>query len=80
MARSTTIWAAALLLASLSGSGPLTTAEAMPAPVAQDTAGRPRYYFPRHIKRQIVTNSTTTTTSEAISSLFDSESPSGPPS
>ncbi|KAF2824314.1 hypothetical protein CC86DRAFT_266241, partial [Ophiobolus disseminans] len=59
MPRSTTVWAAALVLASFSGSGPLlTTAEAMPAPGPQQTQGRPRYYFPRHVKRQIVTNST----------------------
>ncbi|KAH8709952.1 hypothetical protein GQ44DRAFT_776889 [Phaeosphaeriaceae sp. PMI808] len=59
MARSTTVWAAALVLASFSGSGPLlTTAEAMPAPGPENTQGRPRYYFPRHVKRQIVTNST----------------------
>ncbi|KAH3981908.1 hypothetical protein HBI56_147080 [Parastagonospora nodorum] len=59
MPRSTTVWAAALVLASFSGSGPLlTTAEAMPAPGPQETQNRPRYYFPRHIKRQIVTNTT----------------------
>ena len=58
MPRSATVWAAALVLASLSGS-PLTTAEAMPAPGPQQTQGRPRYYFPRQVKRQIVTNSTT---------------------
>ncbi|KAH7062895.1 hypothetical protein BKA63DRAFT_392697, partial [Paraphoma chrysanthemicola] len=58
MPRSTTVWAAALVLASFSGSGPLlTTAEAMPAPGPQETQ-HPRYYFPRHVKRQIVTNST----------------------
>ncbi|KAL5119169.1 hypothetical protein ACEQ8H_002877 [Pleosporales sp. CAS-2024a] len=59
MARSSTVWAAALILASFSGSGRiLTTAEAMPAPGPQETPARPRYYFPRHIKRQIVTNIT----------------------
>ncbi|OCK93320.1 uncharacterized protein K441DRAFT_506863, partial [Cenococcum geophilum 1.58] len=55
MRSSTTIWAAALALASISGPL-LTTAEAMPAP--RQTDGKPRYYFPRHVKRQIVTNST----------------------
>jgi hypothetical protein len=74
MPRSTTIWAAALVLASFSGSGPLlTTAEAMPAPGPQETQGRPRYYFPRHVKRQIVTNATapaapTTSTSKSSTS------------
>ncbi|KAF1995398.1 hypothetical protein P154DRAFT_392262, partial [Amniculicola lignicola CBS 123094] len=73
MARSTTIWAAALLLASMSGSGPmLTTAEAMPAPGPQQTAGRPRYYFPRHVKRQIVTNSTAPASSTSSSSSSSS--------
>ncbi|KAF2795895.1 hypothetical protein K505DRAFT_202032, partial [Melanomma pulvis-pyrius CBS 109.77] len=69
MPRSTTIWAAALLLASLSGSGSiLTTAEAMPAPGPQQTAGKPRYYFPRHVKRQIVTNSTAPASSTSSTS------------
>ncbi|KAF2684476.1 hypothetical protein K458DRAFT_248121, partial [Lentithecium fluviatile CBS 122367] len=78
MPRSTTIWAAALLLASMSGSGPmLTTADALPAPGPQQTAMRPKYYFPRHVKRQIVTNSSTeattsTTTSEISTSTSSS--------
>jgi hypothetical protein len=80
MPRSTTIWAAALVLASFSGSGPLlTTAEAMPAPGPQETQGRPRYYFPRHVKRQIVTNATapaapTTSTSKSSTSSQQVES------
>ncbi|KAF2180527.1 hypothetical protein K469DRAFT_459511, partial [Zopfia rhizophila CBS 207.26] len=73
MPRSTTIWAAALVLASLSGSGPmLTTAEAMPAPGPQQTAGRPRYYFPRHVKRQIVTNATAPASSTSSTSSSSS--------
>src|SRR5215472_10706494 len=61
MRTSTALWAAAL--AFMSVSGPLlTTAEAAPAPQRQ-TGQKPRYYFPRHIKRQIVTN----TTSESAS-------------
>ncbi|EUC36162.1 hypothetical protein COCVIDRAFT_70975, partial [Bipolaris victoriae FI3] len=52
MPRSSTIWAAALFMASMSGSGPLlTTAEAMPAPGPGQAQDRPRYYFPRHVKR-----------------------------
>ncbi|EMD85366.1 hypothetical protein COCC4DRAFT_113440, partial [Bipolaris maydis ATCC 48331] len=53
MPRSSTIWAAALLMASMSGSGPLlTTAEAMPAPGPGQAQDRPRYYIPRHVKRE----------------------------
>lgn len=77
MARSTTVWAAALVLASFSGSGPLlTTAEAMPAPGPQETQGgqgRPRYYFPRHVKRQIVTNTTAPAAPTPASSTSKSE-------
>ncbi|ORY09503.1 hypothetical protein BCR34DRAFT_625694 [Clohesyomyces aquaticus] len=73
MPRSTTIWAAALLLISMSGSGPmLTTAQAMPAPGPQQTGLKPRYYFPRHVKRQIVTNSTAPASSTSSSSSSSS--------
>ncbi|KAH7359549.1 hypothetical protein BKA66DRAFT_369188, partial [Pyrenochaeta sp. MPI-SDFR-AT-0127] len=75
MPRSTTIWAVALALASFSGSGPLlTTAEAMPAPGPQQTQGRPRYYFPRHVKRQIVTNITAPALPTSSSSTSSSSS------
>ncbi|KAF2275648.1 uncharacterized protein EI97DRAFT_378694 [Westerdykella ornata] len=46
----------------------------MPAPGPQETAGHPRYYFPRHIKRQIVTNSTTPPASTSSSSLSSKSS------
>ncbi|EDU45601.1 predicted protein [Pyrenophora tritici-repentis Pt-1C-BFP] len=75
MPRSTTVWAAAFLLVSLSGSGPLlTTAEAMPAPGPRETGNRPRYYFPRHVKRQVVRANETTTAATIQSSTSPSPS------
>ncbi|KAF2623630.1 hypothetical protein BU25DRAFT_309263, partial [Macroventuria anomochaeta] len=69
MTRSTTVWAAALVMASMSGSGPIgTVAEAMPAPQPQQTQGKPRYYFPRHVKRQINTETANVTTPATPSS------------
>ncbi|KAH6611897.1 hypothetical protein C7974DRAFT_288757, partial [Boeremia exigua] len=62
MTRSTTVWVATLALASMSGSGPVgTVAEAMPAPQPKQTQGKPRYYFPRHVKRQINTDAANAT-------------------
>src|SRR5579871_4036811 len=62
MRTSTALWAVALTFMSVSGPL-LTTAEAAPAPAPQRQAGqKPRYYFPLHIKRQIVTNTTSEST------------------
>ncbi|EFQ93713.1 hypothetical protein PTT_08816, partial [Pyrenophora teres f. teres 0-1] len=75
MPRSTTVWAAAFVLVSLSGSGPLlTTAEAMPAPGPKETGNRPRYYFPRHVKRQVVRANETTIAASIPSSTSHSTS------
>ncbi|KAI6897673.1 hypothetical protein KC334_g10172, partial [Hortaea werneckii] len=83
MKSAATAWAAALAVMSISG--PYTKAEAAPARRHDDGSERPKYYFPRHVKRQY-TNTTTfpvadspyASTSEPYTSTVDAATSSEP--
>ncbi|OTA26133.1 hypothetical protein BTJ68_11089 [Hortaea werneckii EXF-2000] len=83
MKSAATAWAAALAVMSISG--PYTKAEAAPARRHEDGSERPKYYFPRHVKRQF-TNTTTfpaadspyASTSEPYTSSVDAATSSEP--
>ncbi|TKA80077.1 hypothetical protein B0A55_02471 [Friedmanniomyces simplex] len=77
MRTSTAAWAAALAVMSMSG--PYTKAEAAPAR-RQQGQERPKFFAPKHVKRQGgYTNSTSTTVESSSSSEIDTSS-SAPPS
>ncbi|KAL5461080.1 hypothetical protein PMIN07_005451 [Paraphaeosphaeria minitans] len=73
MPRSTTTWAFALLVSSMAGPM-VATADALPAG-PQQTNMRPRYYFPRHVKRQFANTTAPATPPEPTPEPSDNQSP-----